>query len=85
MGANALEPYSLNDPALDSLFSDGEFDRKIRCYNVSNLARYKFKNEIFIEMGPMLGLLSKKSRDEFFIQPYTVKRTFHMKTKYWTT
>ena len=66
MGANALNPYSLNDPGLDSLFLNGGVDRKIRYYNVPILIRYKFKKEVFIELGPMLGLLSRKARDEFY-------------------
>ncbi len=66
MGANALAPYSLNDQALDSLFSDGGVNRKIRYYNVPILFRYKFKKEVFIEFGPMLGLLSRKAKDDFY-------------------
>jgi hypothetical protein len=66
MGANALAPYSLDDPDLDSLFVDGGVDRNIRYYNVPILVRYKFEKEVFIELGPMLGLLNRKAKDLFY-------------------
>lgn len=58
MGA-ALEPYSLNDEHLDALFEGGSVERKLQYWNVPFLARYKFDNNIFIEAGPMFGLLYK--------------------------
>jgi hypothetical protein len=58
MGAS-LEPYSLNDRALDSLFESGSVERKMQYWNVPLLMRYKFNNNIFIEGGPMFGLLYK--------------------------
>ena len=58
LGAN-LEPYSLNDENLDALFVEGDVVRKLNYWNVPFLARYKFKNNIFIEGGPMFGLLYK--------------------------
>jgi hypothetical protein len=66
MGANALAPYSLDDPDLDSLFSNGGVDRKINYYNVPILVRYKFKKEFFIELGTMLGLSSRRTKDVFY-------------------
>lgn len=65
MGCKGLEPYSLNDIHLDSLFIGGSVERQLRYFNVPILARYKFKNEIYIEAGPMLGLLSK-AKDVFY-------------------
>ena len=60
MGAK-LEPYSLNDENLDALFVDGEVIRKLNYWNVPFLPRYKFDNHIFIEVGPMFGILYKGS------------------------
>jgi len=64
MGAN-LDPYSLNDEALDSLFAGADVRRKLNMFNVPILARYKFKNNLFVELGPMLGIVLKKSNDKF--------------------
>jgi len=58
MGAE-LEPYSLNDENLDVLFAEGDVERKLNYWNVPFLARYKFNNDVFIEAGPMFGLLFK--------------------------
>jgi hypothetical protein len=58
MGAS-LDPYSLNDENLDAIFEGGSVERKLQYWNVPFLARYKFDNNIFIEAGPMFGLLYK--------------------------
>jgi len=58
MGAK-LAPYSLNDDDLDSLFSDGEVERRLQYWNIPFLGRYKFDNNIFIEAGPMIGVFYK--------------------------
>lgn len=65
MGAN-LEPYSLEGDSedwenLDAIFLDGDTDvqRKMQYFNVPFLAKYKFNNNVFIEAGPMFGLLYK--------------------------
>lgn len=58
MGAS-LDPYSLDNEHLDALFIDGNVERKLQYWNVPFLARYKFNNNIFIEGGPMFGLLYK--------------------------
>jgi len=64
MGAN-IDPYKLNDKALDSLFSGGDVRRKVNLFNVPILARYQFDNKMFVELGPMLGWMLAKSHDEF--------------------
>ena len=64
MGAN-IDPYSLNDESLDILLKDADVRRKINLFNVPILARYKFKNNVFVEAGPMLGWMLNKSHDEF--------------------
>lgn len=58
MGAD-LDPYTLDDENLDALFEDGSVERKMQYFNVPFLAKYKFNNNIFIEAGPMFGLLYK--------------------------
>jgi hypothetical protein len=57
MGDYGLAPYSLNNPGLDSMFSDGHVKRQLRYINAQALVRYKFKNQLFLEIGPMLGVL----------------------------
>jgi hypothetical protein len=57
MGATGLEPYSLNSPGLDSTFYDGHIKRELGYINLPILVRYKFKNQLFLEAGPLLGVL----------------------------
>jgi hypothetical protein len=57
MGSAGLTPYSLNNPALDTMFSDGHVTRQLGYINAQALVRYKFKNQLFLEIGPMLGVL----------------------------
>jgi hypothetical protein len=71
MGAEGIDPYKLNNadsaypyPYLDTIFSGGSVSRKLRYFNVPILVRYKLKNGLFFELGPMLGLLYK-AYDEF--------------------
>lgn len=65
MGADGLAVYSLNDPDLDAAYSDGVVDRQLKYINLPLLARYKFKGHLFIEAGPMLGVLVKAT-DVFY-------------------
>lgn len=58
MGAK-LAPYSLDNENLDALFEDGEVERRLQYWNVPFLLRYKFENNVFVEAGPMFGLLYK--------------------------
>lgn len=64
MGAH-IDPYSLNDESLDSLFTGGDVRRKVNLFNIPMLARYQFDNNVFVELGPMIGLSLPKSHDEF--------------------
>jgi len=67
LGAKGISPYHLNyadSTALDSLFIDGTVDRKLSYFNVPILVRYRFKNKLFIELGPMISLLYK-AKDVF--------------------
>lgn len=65
MGGDNLAPYLLNDPALDTMFTTGKVRRELRYINVPILIRYKFKPHIFIEAGPMIGVLVKAT-DVFY-------------------
>jgi hypothetical protein len=65
LGGNGLDPYSLNNPGLDSMFSNGHVDRQLKYINAQILVRYKFKNQLFLEIGPMLGVLVKAT-DVFY-------------------
>jgi hypothetical protein len=60
-----LEPYSLGDKALDSLFQDGKVRRNLNYFNIPILVKYKFKKNIFIELGPMISWNLTKSHDHF--------------------
>lgn len=62
MGAAGLSPYHLTNPDsayLDTLFANGSVDRHLRYFNVPILVRYKVKDRLFFELGPMLGLMYK--------------------------
>jgi hypothetical protein len=64
MGAKSLQPYPISDSTLYTQLDSGKVDRKLRYFNVPILVRYKFKPGVFVELGPMLGLLYK-ANDEF--------------------
>jgi hypothetical protein len=59
MGAQKLNTYLTGNADIDSLFVDGNIERKINYFNVPILARYQFKNMLYIEAGPNLGLRYK--------------------------
>jgi len=59
MGAQKLNPYFTGNADIDSLFINGNVERKINYFNVPILARYQFKNMLYIEAGPNLGLRYK--------------------------
>jgi Outer membrane protein beta-barrel domain len=59
MGGQGMDPYTLGNADLDSLFVGGKMSRKISYFNVPILARYQFKNMLYIEAGPNLGLRYK--------------------------
>jgi hypothetical protein len=70
LGAKGISPYHLTNSdstALDSLFFNGTVDRKLSYFNVPVLIRYRFKNQLFVELGPMISLMYK-AKDEFSTQ-----------------
>jgi hypothetical protein len=64
MGAQDIAVYSLNNPDLDNIFSGGSVIRKLGYFYVPASIKYKWKNNFFVEGGPMFGLMNK-STDEF--------------------
>ena len=64
MGAEGIAVYSLNDPGLDDVFSDGSITRKINYFNVPVTMKYTFKNKIYAQAGIQLGL-KYKAVDQF--------------------
>jgi hypothetical protein len=58
-GADELNPYSLNNPDLDSVFSTGYVTRKITNFSVPILMKYRFATYFHVEAGPMLALRTK--------------------------
>ena len=65
LGTRGIDPYSLNNQDMDSLFTGGCIDRKLRYFNVPILVRYKTKWNVFAEAGTMMGLLYK-ANDVFY-------------------
>lgn len=58
MGAKNINVYSLNDPELDNLFSDGgSVTRKLNYFSVPIMIKYKFENNIYVKAGVQLGLM----------------------------
>jgi len=66
-GAKDLNPYSLDDPELDSVFLDGHVERKLGYWYVPAHLKYRFgKNkQFFVMAGGQIGLRNKVS-DTFY-------------------
>jgi hypothetical protein len=58
-GAGSLDPYLLNNPSLDTVFTGGIIDRKINYFHVPILLKYRFATFFHVEAGPMLALRTK--------------------------
>jgi hypothetical protein len=65
MGARGIEVYSTEDQGLDSVFLGGSVERELKYINIPALVRYKFTSHFFIEMGPMIGIMTRAT-DEFY-------------------
>ncbi len=65
LGARDVEVYSLEEPYLDSAFTGGSIERTLKYIHIPALARYKFTNHFFMEIGPMIGILTKAT-DVFY-------------------
>jgi Outer membrane protein beta-barrel domain len=64
MGAKDISVYSLNNPDLDNAFAGGSVIRKLGYFQVPILMKHSWKNNFFVEAGPMFSLMSK-AEDEF--------------------
>ncbi|MCK4678809.1 MAG: PorT family protein [Bacteroidales bacterium] len=64
VGASGIPVYSLEDPDLDSSFVDGEVIRKLNYFYVPVMIKYKFENNLYVNLGFQAGLRSK-AIDEF--------------------
>jgi hypothetical protein len=56
MGGGEIPVYALGDAQLDGLFANGHVERTMNYFNVPIFIKYNFKNNMFLEAGPMLGL-----------------------------
>ncbi len=64
MGSNNVGVYSLNNSNLDSLFLDGNVERKLSYFNIPISMKYFVWDYFFVELGPQIGILNGAS-DEF--------------------
>ena len=64
LGAEGLPVYSLDQPDLDKTYEGGSVERKLSYFNVPFMLKYRFRNQLFMEAGPMFGLLYK-AKDTF--------------------
>ena len=84
-GAEELPVYSLNDPALDSVFVGGNISRKLRYFNVPIMMKYQFPNRIYVKGGFMLGLryrafdefMNSVEEDDDLMHTVDIKDKFH--------
>ncbi len=58
MGIKDVSVYSLGDPSLDASFAGGSIDRRLSYFNVPVMIKHQFRNNFFVEAGPMLGLMN---------------------------
>lgn len=65
MGARAIAVYTLDERYLDSAFLGGSVERTLKYIHIPALVRYKFTNHLFVEIGPMIGILTKAT-DMFY-------------------
>ncbi|MFO7614651.1 MAG: porin family protein [Bacteroidales bacterium] len=65
LGARGVEVYPTDNPDLDSVFAGGSVERTLKYIHIPALVRYKFTSHFFIEIGPMLGILTRAT-DVFY-------------------
>jgi len=66
-GARNINPYSLEDPKLDSVFLDGHINRNIGYFYIPIHLKYRFgeREQFFVNAGGQFGL-RHKANDLFF-------------------
>lgn len=57
VGAQGIAVYSIGDSDVDSVFAGGSIERKLNYFYVPVLAKFRFKNNFFVEGGITTGLL----------------------------
>ena len=69
-GGQNINPYSLNDHELDSVFSDGKVTRNIAYYYVPVHLKYRFGKDghFFVNAGGQIGLRGKAN--DYFYNSY---------------
>jgi hypothetical protein len=65
MGAKDIPVYSTGNADLDNAMVDGSVERRLGYFNVPILMKYKFANNLFVEAGPMVGLMNRSTNDIF--------------------
>jgi hypothetical protein len=67
MGAKKINPYSLDDPRLDTVFLDGHVNRDIGYWYVPIHLKYRFgkSKQFFVQVGGQIGLRNK-ANDSFY-------------------
>ncbi|PWT96606.1 MAG: hypothetical protein C5B52_15325 [Bacteroidetes bacterium] len=79
-GAKDIQPYSLGDPGLDSLFKTGKVKRSLKYIGVPLLARYRVKGLFFVLAGPSVNL-RVNANDEFKTKVNGQELTYENKVK----
>lgn len=67
-GTKGLTPYSLGDAGLDSLFQNGEVERRVWLTGITALGQYRVWDYIRVEGGPEI-FLRFKAKDKFLAEP----------------
>ncbi len=67
-GATKINPYSLDDPELDSVFIDGFITREIGYFYVPAHIKYRFAKQFFGNLGFQVGL--RNSAKDYFRNTY---------------
>lgn len=65
MGAKDLPVYTVGNPDLDNALADGKVVRRLGYFNVPAMMKYKWENNLFVEAGPMFGLMNRSTEDRF--------------------
>lgn len=58
-GAQNISVYDLGNDDLNVAFTGGSVNQRLNYFNVPILMKHRFKNNFFLEGGPMLGLMNK--------------------------
>lgn len=64
LGTENVPIYATGDPNLDAAFTGGRVTTRLQYFDVPILAKYKVQKQLYVEGGPMLGLLHGAT-DEF--------------------